>query len=81
MLAGAADASPEALAALAALIPEGGVLGTAERDEMPAPPGTRAAKRAMLAQMVLGRLEGDARPPTSCRSAMPMRPRCSRWRP
>lgn len=53
ILGGSADASPEALAALAALVPEGGVLGTVEADEMPAPPGCTARKRAILAQMVL----------------------------
>jgi predicted GNAT family acetyltransferase len=58
MLGASADASREALTALAALVPPGGMLGTVEKDEMPVPPGTEVRRRALLAQMVLDRLSG-----------------------
>lgn len=53
ILAAAADSSPEALAALAALVPPGGKIATAEIAETPVPPGLVVSKQAMLAQMIL----------------------------
>jgi predicted GNAT family acetyltransferase len=47
----AADRSPESLAALAALVPEDGELWTVEREEWPAPPGTRFLRQAACVQM------------------------------
>jgi ribosomal protein S18 acetylase RimI-like enzyme len=63
ILGASADASEASLAALAAMVPAGGVLGTVEKDEMPLPPGTRVRKRAILAQMALTELGkgGDPR--------------------
>lgn len=55
ILAAAADDSPGALAALAALVPPGGRIATVEGAETPVPPGLTVIKRAMLAQMVLER--------------------------
>ena len=55
ILAAAADASPEALAALAALVPPGGKIATVEAQDMPVPPGLAVAKQAMLAQMIAER--------------------------
>lgn len=55
LLAAAADDSPEALAALAALVPAGGKIATVEGAETPVPPGLTVVKQAMLAQMVLER--------------------------
>lgn len=55
ILAAAADDSPEALAALAALVPAGGKVATVEAAETPVPPGLVVAKQAMLAQMVAER--------------------------
>jgi predicted GNAT family acetyltransferase len=52
ILAAAADDSPEALAALAALVPPGGKIATVEAAETPVPPGLAVAKQAMLVQMV-----------------------------
>ena len=51
ILAAAVDASPEALAALAALVPPGGKIATVEADETAVPPGLVVAKQAMLVQM------------------------------
>lgn len=62
MLGAAADAAPESLAALAALIPAGGALGTVEQAELPVPPGVAVVKRAILAQMLLDALRGTAAP-------------------
>lgn len=55
LLAAAADDSPEALAALAALVPVGGKIATVEGGETLVPPGLTVVKQAMLAQMVLER--------------------------
>jgi predicted GNAT family acetyltransferase len=48
----AADRSPESLAALAALIPEQGELWLVEREDWPAPPGTRFTRQAECVQMI-----------------------------
>ena len=48
----AADRSPESLAALAALVPEQGELWTVEREDWPAPPGTRFVRQAECVQMI-----------------------------
>lgn len=50
----APDTGAEALAALAALVPDGGEIWIVEGDPWPVPPGTRETKRAILAQMVAG---------------------------
>jgi predicted GNAT family acetyltransferase len=55
ILAAAADASPEALAALAALVPPGGKIATVEAAETPVPLGLTVAKQAMLVQMIAER--------------------------
>ncbi|WP_423605720.1 GNAT family N-acetyltransferase [Sphingomonas sp. MS122] len=55
ILAAAADDSPEALAALAALVPPGGKIATVEAAETAVPPGLAVAKQAMLVQMVAER--------------------------
>lgn len=55
ILAAAADASPEALAALAALVPPGGRIATVEAAETPVPPGLVVARQAMLVQMIAER--------------------------
>jgi ribosomal protein S18 acetylase RimI-like enzyme len=47
-----ADAGAAAQAALAALVPDDGELWIVEGEPWPVPPGTREAKRAVLAQMV-----------------------------
>ena len=52
----AADRSPESLAALAALVPEQGELWMVEREDWPAPPGTRFVRQAECVQMVCERL-------------------------
>jgi predicted GNAT family acetyltransferase len=52
----AADRSSDSLAALAALIPDGGELWLVERDDWPAPPGTRIDRRAECVQMVCEKL-------------------------
>lgn len=51
-----ADRSPESLAALAALVPEQGELWMVEREDWPAPPGTRFARQAECVQMICERL-------------------------
>ena len=61
----AADDGAEAQAALAALIPDDGELWLVEREPWPVPPGTRAVKRAILAQMVA------AGPPPAVRPGEP----------
>jgi predicted GNAT family acetyltransferase len=48
----AADRSAENLAALAALVPEQGEIWLVEREDWPAPPGTRFARRAECVQMI-----------------------------
>lgn len=48
----AADRGAEAQAALAALVPDDGELWIVEGEPWPVPAGTRAVKRAVLAQMV-----------------------------
>jgi len=53
LLAAAADDSPEALAALAALVPVGGKIATVEGAETAVPPGLTVVKQALLAQMIL----------------------------
>ena len=50
--AAAADGSPAAQAALAALVPEQGELWIVEPDAQKPPPGTRLIREAMLVQMV-----------------------------
>lgn len=55
LLAAAADDSPEALAALTALVPVGGKIATVEGAETLVPPGLTVVKQAMLAQMILER--------------------------
>jgi len=52
LLAAAADDSPEALAALAALVPVGGKIATVEGAETAVPPGLVVVKQAMLVQMI-----------------------------
>jgi predicted GNAT family acetyltransferase len=48
----AADRSSESLAALAALVPEQGELWMVEREDWPAPPGTRFVRQAECVQMI-----------------------------
>lgn len=48
----AADRSAENLAALAALVPEQGEIWLVEREDWPAPPGTRFARQAECVQMI-----------------------------
>lgn len=55
ILAAAVDDSPEALAALAALVPPGGKIATVEAAATRVPPGLTVAKQAILAQMVAER--------------------------
>jgi predicted GNAT family acetyltransferase len=52
----AADRSPQSLEALAALVPEQGELWMVEREDWPAPPGTRFLRQAECVQMVCERL-------------------------
>lgn len=52
ILAAAADASPQSLAALAALAPPGGAIATVEAEAMPVPPGLTVTKQAQLVQMI-----------------------------
>jgi len=52
----AADSSPESLAALAALVPEQGELWMVEREDWPAPPGTRFVRQAECVQMLCEKL-------------------------
>lgn len=59
----AADRSPESLAALAALVPEQGELWMVERDDWPAPPGTRFLRQAGVVQMVCETLAPWTPPP------------------
>ena len=54
----AADRSAESQAALAALVPEGGELWLVEKEDWPAPPGTRILRHAACVQMT-----GDALAP------------------
>lgn len=61
LLAAAADDAPEALAALAALVPPGGKIATVEGAETSVPPGLAVIKQAMLVQMIAER----AAPPES----------------
>ncbi|MEI4506935.1 GNAT family N-acetyltransferase [Sphingopyxis sp. CCNWLW253] len=56
----APDTGGEALAALAALVPDDGEIWIVEGEPWPVPPGTREMKRAVLAQMVA---EGAPPPP------------------
>ena len=46
LFAAAADGEPESLAALAALLPDEGVLGLVEREPPPLPAGIRIVKQA-----------------------------------
>lgn len=55
LLAAAADDTPEALAALAALVPPGGKIATVESAETLVPPGLAVIKQAMLVQMIAER--------------------------
>lgn len=55
----AADSSPQAQEALAALVPPGGELWIVERDPIAPPPGTRILREARLAQMVAEDIRGD----------------------
>lgn len=52
LFAAAADGSADSLAALAALIPEGGEIGTVERELFPKVPGTRVVREAIVNQMI-----------------------------
>lgn len=52
----ARDDSPESLAALAALVPEQGELWIVEREDWPAPPGSRFLRQAECVQMVCEKL-------------------------
>jgi len=52
----AAGRSPRSLEALAALVPEQGELWMVEREDWPAPPGTRFLRQAECVQMVWERL-------------------------
>lgn len=54
-----ADATPESLAALTALIPADGVVWTVEAGEMPQPPDTILVKAALCSQMVCPKLRGE----------------------
>jgi predicted GNAT family acetyltransferase len=56
LFAAAADGEPESLAALAALLPDEGVLGLVEREPPPLPAGIRIIKQAPCVQMVADRL-------------------------
>lgn len=58
--AAAADASPAAQSALAALAPEQGELWIVEPDAQTPPPGMRLVREAMLAQMAADDIPGDA---------------------
>jgi predicted GNAT family acetyltransferase len=51
VFAAAADATPESLAALAALVPQGGQVALVEASPAPPPPATAAATSAVLWQM------------------------------
>ncbi len=55
ILAASADASPESLAALAALVPPGGAIATVEAEPMPVPPGLAVTTQAQLVQMLAER--------------------------
>lgn len=57
----AADASPESLDALAALVPEIGELWLVERAPMPLPQGVRLVKEGLAVQMVLDALAPNDR--------------------
>lgn len=59
----AADRTPEALEALARLVPEGGELWMVERDHWQPPPGTEFARQADCVQMVCEALTSRERPP------------------
>lgn len=54
LFAAARDASPDSVAALAALISPGGMVGTVETDTAPAPPGTVILREATCWQMLAG---------------------------
>jgi predicted GNAT family acetyltransferase len=58
----AADRSPESLAALAALVPARGELWMVEREDWPAPPGTRFVRQAHCVQMVCEDLSRGSAP-------------------
>ena len=58
--AAAADGSPAAQAALAALVPEQGELWIVEPDAQKPPPGTRLIREAMLVQMVAEEMAREA---------------------
>ncbi|QDC37448.1 GNAT family N-acetyltransferase [Sphingobium fuliginis] len=58
--AAAADGSPAARSALAALVPEQGELWIVEPDAQTPPADTRLVREAMLAQMVAEEIPGDA---------------------
>lgn len=63
LFAGAADQSPGSQAALAALIPDDGVIGLVEPDAAPAPPGAIVASAAVCVQMTAERVTPAAPPP------------------
>jgi predicted GNAT family acetyltransferase len=52
LFAAAADVSADSLDALAELIPEGGQIGTVEREPFPEVPGTRVVRQAVVNQMI-----------------------------
>jgi predicted GNAT family acetyltransferase len=62
VFAASADATPESLAALTALIPADNVVWTVEAGEMPQPPGTILMKAASCCQMVCPTLRGGVPP-------------------
>ena len=58
----AADRSPDSQAALAALVPGQGELWMVEREDWPAPPGTRFVRQAECVQMVCRELNAGKTP-------------------
>lgn len=63
LFAGAADQSPASQAALAAFIPEGGLIGTVEPEALEPPPGCVVASAAVCVQMVAERVAPARAPP------------------
>ena len=60
MFGAAAEPSPESLAALAALAPEGGIIGTVEVEPLLAVPGLTLQRQAAVNQMVAERSPGQS---------------------
>lgn len=63
LFAGAADGTPASQAALAALIPEGAVIGLVEPDEVAPPPGAVVTSAAVCVQMTADHVTPAAPPP------------------